>query len=102
MHSHDELKSVHGFLRTTGEGHLKNMLLGGRMTETHFRALIKVIRSASEDEFLAHFEAGSFPKIKFNPAEIAAKETLWSVWTEAFVKVGLLTAVATKVEKKAA
>ncbi len=92
MYSHDELKSLHGFLRATGEGNLKKMLVGGKMTEPHLRMLLKVIRAVNEEEWVTHFEANSFPKVKFNPAESAMKETCWGVWAEACSKVGLLTA----------
>lgn len=90
MYSPDELKSLHGFLRATGEGNLKNMLVGGKMTEVHLRVLLKVARAVGEDEFATHWEAGTFPKVKFNPAESALKETFYGVCGEACGKVGLL------------
>jgi hypothetical protein len=90
MYSHEELKSLHGFLRATAEGNLKKMLLGGKMTEVHLRVLLKVSRSVSEDEFITYFEAGTFPKMKFSPAEIAVKEGLYEVCAQACAKVGLL------------
>lgn len=96
MYSHDELKSLHGFLRSTGEGNLKKMLCGGAMTEAHLRVLLKVVRAVSEDEFVTHFEAASYPKVKFSPPEAAIKEKCWEVCAEACAKVGLLTATAAK------
>jgi hypothetical protein len=92
MYSQDELKSLHGFLRSTGEGNLKNMLVGGAMTEVHLRLLLKVARSVKEDEFVTHFESASFPKVKCSPAETALKEAFWKVCGEACAKVGLLSA----------
>lgn len=91
MYSHDDIKSLYGFLKSTGEGNLKKMLLGGRMTEAHLRILLKVVRAVSEDEFVTHFEAATYPKIKLSAAEIELKETCWPVCTEACAKVGLLT-----------
>lgn len=91
MYSHDEVKSLHGFLRSTGEGNLMKMLVGGRMTEVHVRVLLKVVRGINEDEFVSHFEANSFPKVKLSPAETALKETFWAVCAEGCSKVGLLT-----------
>lgn len=92
MFSPEELKSLHGFLRHTNEGNLKNMLVGGKMTEVHLRVLMKVARNCKEDEFVTHWEAGTFPKVKFAPNESALKETCYGVFGEACCKVGLLTA----------
>jgi hypothetical protein len=97
MYSHDDLKSVYGFLRATGEGNLKKMLVGGKMSETHLRMLLKVVRSVTEDDFIKHLEADTFPKVKLNAGELAVKESFWGVCGEACAKVGLLT-----VQKKAA
>ncbi len=91
MYSQDEIRSLHGFLKATGEGNLKKMLVGGDMTETHLRVLLKVARAVSEDEFVSHFESDSFPKIKFSPAESAIKESFWRVCAQACTKVGLLS-----------
>jgi len=91
MYSHDDLKTLHGFLKSTGEGGLKKMLVGGRMTETHLRLLMKVIRAGGETEFIAHFEADTFPKVKMVASELAIKEGFWRICAEACAKVGLLT-----------
>jgi hypothetical protein len=91
MYSHDDLKTLHGFLKSTGEGGLKKMLVGGRMTETHLRLLMKVIRAGGETEFIAHFEADTFPKVKMVASELAIKEGFWRTCAEACSKVGLLT-----------
>lgn len=94
MFSQDDVKSLHGFLKTTGEGNLKKMLVGGDMTEAHLRILMKVVRAVGEDEFVMHFEGDSFPKVKLNAAEIALKESFWKVCSQACTKVGLLTAAS--------
>jgi hypothetical protein len=91
MYSNDELKGLHGFLRATGEGNLKKMLVGGHMTEVHLRVLLKVARAVGDAEFANHWEAGTFPKTKMSPEESALKETLYAVCGEACAKVGLLT-----------
>jgi hypothetical protein len=101
MYSQDELKSLHGFLKATGESNLKNMLVGGKMTETHLRMLLKVVRSVSEGDFIKHLEADTFPKVKLNAGELAVKESFWGVCTAACAKVGLLTAQKSE-QKKAA
>lgn len=92
MYSHEELKSLHGFLRSTGEGNLKKMLLGGRMTEVHLRVFLKVVRACGEDEFITHFEANTLPKVKFSPEEKKVAEQCYEICAEACSKVGLLTA----------
>ena len=101
MYSHDELKSLHGFLKSTGEGNLKKMLVGGKMSETHLRLLLKVARAVKEDEWVTLFETAGFPKVKYAPAETALKEQFWPTITEACAKVGLLTN-ADAAQKKAA
>ena len=92
MYSPEELQSLHQFLKSTGEGNLKNMLCGGKMTEVHLRVLLKVARNSKPEEFSQHWEAATFPKVKFAPAESALKETCYPVFAEACSKVGLLTA----------
>lgn len=91
MYSHDDLKSLHSFLKSTNEGGLKKMLVGGRMTETHLRMLLKVVRAVNENDFITHAEGDSFPKVKFVAAELALKEGFWAVCLEASAKVGLVT-----------
>lgn len=92
MYSPEELKSLHQFLKSTGEGNLKNMLCGGKMTEVHLRVLLKVARNSKEEEFIQHWENSSFPKVKFAPNESALKESCYPVFAEACGKVGLLSA----------
>lgn len=100
MYSPDELKSLHQFIRHTGEGNLKKMMTGGRMTDVHTGLLIKVARACNEDEFATHFEAGTFPRLKFTVNESAMKESCYGVFAEACAKLGLMTAPA-KVAKAA-
>lgn len=91
MSSHEDLKSLHGFLKSTNEGGLKKMLVGGRMTENHLRMLLKIVRAVNEGDFITHVEADSFPKVKLVAAELALKEGFWSVCLDACAKVGLVT-----------
>jgi hypothetical protein len=97
MYSPEELKSLYGFIKQTGEGNLKKMMAGGAMTDVHVNLLVKCARASTEDEFVANWEAGSFPKMKFSPAERAIQEKCYGVWAEACGKLGLLS-----VAKKAA
>jgi hypothetical protein len=92
MHSHDDIKSLHAFLRSTAEGNLKKMLVGGHMSDSHLSILLKVAKTVSAQEFVTHFEALTFPKIKFSAKEVPLKEFCWSVCAEACERVGLLGA----------
>jgi hypothetical protein len=96
MYSPDELKSLHGFVKQTGEGNLKKMMMGGAMTDVHVNMLVKCVRACSEDEFVTHWEASSFPKVKFSPAERAIQEKCYGVWADACSKLGLLPAAGKK------
>ena len=100
MYSQDELSTLYGFLKSTSEGNLRKMVLGGRMTEAHFKMLMKVVRATTEPEFVQCFEAGNYPKIKLSVPEHALKEALWPICAEAFARVGLLSSPQTM--KKAA
>jgi len=91
MYSHDDLKSLHGFLKSTNEGGLKKMLVGGRMTENHLRMLLKIVRAVNENDFITHYEADGFPKVKLVASELALKDGFWSVCLDACAKVGLVT-----------
>jgi hypothetical protein len=92
MYSNEDIKMLHGFLKSTGEGNLKKMLVGGKMTEVHLRMLLKVARAVPEADFITLFETDAFPKVKMNGPEQAIKEGFWAVIGEACCKVGLLTA----------
>ena len=96
MYSNDEVTGVYGFLKSTGEGNLKKMLVNGKFTDNHLKILLKIVRGVTESEFVVHFEQSTFPKIKLSPPEIALKETFWPQATQAFAQMGLLT------QKKAA
>lgn len=91
MYSQDELSTLYGFLKSTSENNLRKMVLGGRMTESHFKMMMKVVRATTEPEFIQCFESGSIPKIKLTPPEHGLKEALWPICAEAFARVGLLS-----------
>jgi hypothetical protein len=96
MYSNEDLRTLHGFLRATGEGNLKKMLIGGGFSEIHLRILLKVARAVSDTEFVRHFEEMSYPKVKFSPTESAVKEQFWFECAEACLKVGLLSKAGAK------
>ena len=93
MYSDDDLKALHSFLKRTAEGNLQKMMVGGKMTEHHIKAILKVARNVSDEDWCVHWNAGTFPKVKFAPAETALKETLYAVCGDAAAKVGLVTAM---------
>ena len=91
MFSPDDLSTVYGFLKSTGEGNLKKMLVGGTMTEAHFKILMKVVRGTTEADFISNFMAGTFPRVKLAAAELALREDFWIPCTDALLKVGLIS-----------
>jgi hypothetical protein len=96
MYSPDELKSLHGFVRTTNEGNLKKMMTGGAMTDVHVNMLVKIARGCTADEFATHFEAQTFPKVKWSSAERGLTEKCYGIFAEACTKLGLLPAAGKK------
>jgi hypothetical protein len=90
MFSNDDLVSVYEFLKSTGEGNLRKMLVSGKMTDVHLRMLLKVARGCSQSQFIEHCEKETLPKINFSAAESALRETFWMVCTNALMQVGLL------------
>ena len=90
MFSNDELTGLFSFLKSTGEGNLRKMLVADKMTEAHFKILMKIVRQCDEAQFIDHFSNESFPKVKLTGPEMALKETFWAPCRTAFCKVGLI------------
>lgn len=93
MYSNDELTGLYQFLKSTGEGPLRKMLVEGKMTDTHMNLLLKVVRGCDESQFVEHFNNETFPKVKMNAGEMAIKELFWAPCRAAFTKVGLIQPV---------
>lgn len=91
MYSESDIISVYSFLKDTPEGPLRNMLVGGAMTDGHFRLLMKIVRSCPQAQFIESFNNESVPKVKLTPAEYPLRENLWPLAKEKFVSLGLLT-----------
>lgn len=81
---------LHSFLINTPEGALRKMLISGPFTDVHFNMLMKFAR-AGENEFCLHFNAGTFPKLKYNAKEIVLKEHFWELAVNALNQHGLLS-----------
>jgi hypothetical protein len=91
MFSNDELTGLYNFLRSTGEGNLRKMLIDPKMTDKHFNVLMKIVRQCDESQFIEHFSNETFPKVKLSAPEMALKETFWAPCRSSFMKVGLLS-----------
>lgn len=98
MYSNQDLASVYQFVRSTPEKHLKSMLVDQKMTENHFRILLKIARSCTEAQFIEHTLKGDFPKVKFSIQEMPLREHFWPLCFNKLETCGLLT----KEQQKAA
>jgi hypothetical protein len=96
MYSDTDIQTVFSFLKDTPEGPLRKMLVGGEMSEAHFRLLMKVVRACSDSEWLEAFNGESVPKVRLQPAEYPMRETLWPICKRKLESVGLLTKGAQK------
>ena len=90
MFAESDVSSVYSFLKDTPEGPLRKMLVGGEMTEAHFKMMMKIVRGCPEGEFVEAFNNESIPKIRLVPAEYPMKETIWPICKRKLVSVGLL------------
>lgn len=92
MYSNDDLTGLQNYLKQTPEGGLRKMLVAGKLTETHFRLLMKIAKGCSEADFISAFNDESLPKMKFSPAENQIRDSFWPPCKAAFVSMGLLQA----------
>ena len=96
MFSDTDIQSVYDFMKDTPEAPLRKMMVGGEMTEAHFRMMLKVVRGCGAPEFIEAFKAESIPKLRLSPAEYPLKETLWPVCKRKLESLGLLIASTAK------
>lgn len=92
MSFEEELDTLHSFLLQTPEGHLKRMLVDGKMTETHLRLLLKIAKNSGHDEFKNCYQKKEFPKIKMSASESGIKETFWETCAATLQSRGLIGA----------
>jgi hypothetical protein len=90
MYSESDIISVYSFLKDTPEGPLRKMLVGGELSEAHFRLMLKVVRACPANEWVEAFNGESIPKVRLQPAEYPLKETLWPIAKRKLESVGLL------------
>lgn len=88
-----DTEGLHQFLMETPEKGLRKMLVDGQYTEMHFNILMKVVRGCDKQQFSKHFEAGDFPKMRFNDKEAKIKETFWKASQSCFLQRGILSTV---------
>ena len=90
MYSNDEISSLYSFLNQTPEGALSKMLVGGEMTDAHFRVLTKLAKGGSEESFAQAFNSNGFGTMKLSPKEAKVKENFWPVCKAKLVTLGLI------------
>lgn len=90
MYSKDEIVGVHDYVLQTPEGPLRKMLVSPKFTENHFRMALKIARGCSADEFATHWEASTFPKVKWGNAELPLRESFWKEFAIVCAGMGLV------------
>jgi hypothetical protein len=90
MHSDQDITSARDFIHSTPENSLRKMLVGGELTEVHFRLLMKLVKGSPVAEFITLFQTETLPKIRLSPAEIKIKEHFWPVCKKKLSAMGLL------------
>jgi hypothetical protein len=86
----DEIINVLNFLKQTPEGSLRKMLVGGELTDNHFRLLMKLAKGGPEADFVDAFTNDSMGKLRLSPKELPMKETLWPICKKKLLTMGLL------------
>ena len=90
MFSNDDVTNLVGFLKQTPEGSLRKMLVGGPVTEAHFRILMKLAKGGTEAEFVDAFQNNTMGKLKLSPKEAPLKDTFWKICQDKLQAIGLL------------
>jgi hypothetical protein len=85
----NDLVSVYEFVKATGEGNLRKMMTGPKMTAAHVGLLLKVVRASKSDEFVKYCETNAYPKMKFNDQETKIRDTFWATACDCFIQLGL-------------
>ena len=90
MYSNDEISSLYSFLKHTPEGALRKMLIGGEMSDAHFRVLAKLAKGGDEESFTQAFSSDGFGSMKLSPKEAKVKENFWQVCKSKLTTLGLI------------
>lgn len=91
MYSNNDVSGVYSFLNSTPEGQLRKMLVSGKLTEAHFRLLLKMAKHGKEADFIDMFMADGFDKVTVAPRETPLKEFFWSICKDKLEGMGLLS-----------
>ncbi|MGE3974162.1 MAG: hypothetical protein AB7F59_06525 [Bdellovibrionales bacterium] len=99
MSFNDDIASVYEFLLHTSEGNLKKMLVDNKMTDTHLRMLLKVVKTCNLEQFRMCYQKQEFPKVKFSASESNLKETFWDCCAKTLQSRGLIGATPAIIEE---
>lgn len=87
--------AMYDFLSQTPEKGLRQIMIDQKkFTESHFTALLKMIRNCPKQAFIEAFEKNDFPKIKFTPNETKLKEFFWKDCCDTLAARGIITPIA--------
>lgn len=90
MYSAQDYAGVYSFLKSTPEGHLRKMLVGGPFSDLHFKLVLKLARGSSEEIFVQSALEDKFGTLRLNGPELGIKENFWKICGEKFTSLGLL------------
>lgn len=90
MYSNDDISSLYNFLNQTPEGALRKMLVGGELTDAHFRILVKLAKGAEEAKFIECFNAEDMGQLRLSAKELPLKDTFWQICKKKLDTLGLL------------
>ncbi|NUM59515.1 MAG: hypothetical protein HUU56_12830 [Bdellovibrionaceae bacterium] len=89
-----DANEIFDFLSQTPEKGLRQLMLDPKkFTEVHFNMLLKIIRTTKKDSFVDFYNKNEFPKIKFNPNEVALKEGFWQACSQTLAAKGIISPV---------
>jgi len=89
-YSEETVLGVCNFLKQTPEGNLRKMLVGGELTEAHFRILMKLAKGGPEGDFTEAFQNESMGKLRLSTKEAPLKENFWRICKAKLKSLGLL------------
>jgi len=86
----DQVSGVLNYLKQTPEGPLRKMMVGGELTEAHFRILMKLAKGGPESDFLEAFNNETMAKLRLTPKESPLRDNFWTICKKKIVGMGLL------------
>jgi hypothetical protein len=92
MSANEDVAGLCQFLKATPEGNLRKMLVQGKLTDLHFRTLMKLAKGGAETDFIEAYTAETMGKLRISPKEAHIKETFWPIVKQSFQTLGLISA----------